>query len=119
MIETEMVKSSFYTYYVIKGTDILHREEGPAVEWNDGRKDWYINGMRHRVDGPAAIYSDGTKEWYLNGMPHREDGPAATYYNGKVDWYLNGVSYSKEEWFEALTEEQKSKALYSEYFIRG
>ena len=22
----------------------LHREDGPAVEWVDGSKEWYING---------------------------------------------------------------------------
>ena len=26
------------------GTDELHREDGPAVEWADGSKFWYING---------------------------------------------------------------------------
>jgi hypothetical protein len=32
---------------------------------------------------------------------------------------LNGRIYTKEAWFEALNEEQKAKALYSEYFIGG
>ena len=26
-----------------------------------------INGKRHREDGPALEFADGTKEWYLNG----------------------------------------------------
>ncbi len=140
MIEVEKHVRSDRTVYCIKGTDILHREDGPAielvdgrrewlvngklhredgpaVEWPDGSKCWYINGRQHRVSGPALEWSDGAKEWYINGKIHREDGPAAIYSNGKVDWYLNGVSYSKEEWFEALTKKQKVKALYSEYFI--
>ena len=25
---------------------ILHREDGPAVEWWDGRKSWYLNGEK-------------------------------------------------------------------------
>lgn len=25
-------------------TDLLHRVDGPAVEWSDGRDFWYING---------------------------------------------------------------------------
>ena len=24
--------------------DELHREDGPAVEWNDGTNWWYLNG---------------------------------------------------------------------------
>ena len=50
---------------------------------------------------------------------HREDGPAVIYSDGHLEWCLNGEFFSKEEWFEALTEEQKAKALYSEYFIKG
>ena len=27
---------------------------------------WYLNGNRHRVDGPAIEYANGDKRWYLN-----------------------------------------------------
>jgi hypothetical protein len=50
-----------------------HREDGPAVEWNDGDKWWYINGERHREDGPAVEFSNGYKEWYLNGIEYSEE----------------------------------------------
>jgi len=34
----------------------LHREGGlPAVEWTDGTKRWYLNGVRYRID-----------EWIMN-----------------------------------------------------
>ena len=42
----------------------LHRTDGPAVEWSDGYKSWYINGKRHRTDGPAIERLNGSKEWY-------------------------------------------------------
>jgi hypothetical protein len=29
-------------------------------------KGWYINGKRHREDGPAIEYSDGDKYWYID-----------------------------------------------------
>jgi hypothetical protein len=143
MIEVEKLIKHGKTFYYIKGTKTLHREDGPAVIWQDGTKFWYYNGKRHREDGPAYIEKrNGYKEWYNNGKLHREDGPArerhdgikAWYLNGKchrldgpavisndgeVKWYLNGIPYSKEKWFEELTEEQKEKALYSEYFIRS
>jgi len=49
-----------------------HRTDGPAIEWNNGTKSWFINGERHREDGPAVEYSNGTKEWYLNGIEYSE-----------------------------------------------
>ena len=39
----------------------LHREDGPAIEYHNGNKHWYINGVRHRTDGPACEDSDGSK----------------------------------------------------------
>ena len=32
----------------------------------NGDKRWYLNGNFHRTDGPAVEYSDGTKYWFLN-----------------------------------------------------
>ena len=72
----------------------LHREDGPAVEWNSGDKEWFLNGQRHREDGPAAEYANG-KFWYLNDQQHREDGPAAEYADGCKFWYLNGKRLTK------------------------
>jgi hypothetical protein len=31
-----------------------------------GNKTWYLNGQRHRTDGPACEWSDGSKSWYLH-----------------------------------------------------
>ena len=55
---------------------VLHREDGPAVEWADGDKSWYVDGRIHRTDGPAIEGKDGSKFWYTNGELHRTDGPA-------------------------------------------
>ena len=45
----------------------LHREDGPAIEWNDGSKVWYLHDQRHRLDGPAVYYVNGTKAWWYHG----------------------------------------------------
>lgn len=45
----------------------LHRTDGPAVEWEDGRTEWYLNDKLHREDGPAIEWPDGSKFWYFNG----------------------------------------------------
>jgi len=81
---------------------------------------WYRHGILHREDGPAIEYTDGKKSWWINGKLHREDGPAVEWGDGKIEWLLNGTSFkTKEEWFEALSENQKMKAIYSEHFIGG
>ena len=30
-------------------------------------KEWYVNGKLHREDGPAVEWEDGSKSWYVNG----------------------------------------------------
>ena len=32
-----------------------------------GTKWWYLNGGPHRENGPAVEYANGSKEWWLNG----------------------------------------------------
>ena len=57
-------------YYLYDGIT-LHNEHGPAVDYKNGSKYWYVNGERHREDGPAAIvfYEDGSMDeyFYFNG----------------------------------------------------
>ncbi|MFA5024128.1 MAG: hypothetical protein WC523_04190 [Patescibacteria group bacterium] len=74
-----------------------HREDGPAIECANGTKEWYINSLHHREDGPACEYANGDKYWYLNGQRHREDGPAIERSDGGKEWYLDGIEYTEEE----------------------
>ncbi len=67
----------------------VHKEKGPAIEYNNGTKCWYKNGEHHRLDGPAIEHSDGTKYWWLDGR-----------------------LYSEEKWFEALTFEKQIAYLF-------
>jgi hypothetical protein len=53
-------------YYSDRKMTILHREDGPAIEYDNGGKSWWFNGKRHREDGPAIEEPYGYKEWYLN-----------------------------------------------------
>ncbi len=46
---------------------LLHRTDGPAIEWVSGTKSWWVNGLRHRTDAPAIEYSNGMREWWING----------------------------------------------------
>ena len=91
------VTDEFTKYFDFNNPDRLHREDGPAIEYENGTKEWYVNGQRHREDGPAAEYENGTKEWNVNGQLHRSDGPAVEYADGSKEWYVNGQSVTEKE----------------------
>jgi hypothetical protein len=75
----------------------LHREDRPALEYNNGDKSWYINGKCHREDGPAVELIGGYKAWYINGLRHREDGPSIEWEDGNKTWYLNDIRCTEKE----------------------
>jgi hypothetical protein len=91
---TVTIENGTTTWHNSKGQ--LHREDGPAVEWANGTKMWYLNGEFHREDGPAVEYANGTKWWYRNGQRHREDGPAIEYADGTKEWYRNDQLHRKD-----------------------
>ena len=71
----------------------------------NGAKEWRIDGLLHREDGPAIEYGNGTKAWFLNGKIHREDGPAVERADGTTEWYLNSASFGSkrpENWEELV-----------------
>ena len=44
MMEYKVVVSEDATLWYKPGTDERHREDGPAIEFADGYKAWYLNG---------------------------------------------------------------------------
>jgi hypothetical protein len=40
---------------------------GVLKKYPDGGKSYYLNGNLHREDGPAIEFLGGYKEWYING----------------------------------------------------
>lgn len=91
-----LVVSSTGTRLYHNNAGQLHRIGGPAVEWIDGDKEWFVEDELHREDGPAIELSNGTKKWYRKGKLHREDGPAVEYPYGEKQWWLNGQRIYKE-----------------------
>ena len=65
---------------------------------------WYYNAANqlHRENGPAIEYADGAKRWYQNGLLHRTDGPAVVGSYGHMEWYINGVEMSEAEFNQAV-----------------
>ena len=106
-------------YYKDPNFGIVHRVDGPAIEYADGSEAWYLNDQLHRVGGPAITLSltcdkpfytmeialhAGDKAWYQNNKLHRTDGPAVERNNGTQLWYINGNKLSPKE-----IKEQKQK----------
>ena len=82
-----------------------HRLDGPACEYTEGSKKWYVNGKRHRLDGPAIERNDGFKFWFVNGKCHKLDGPALEYaIIGRKVWYINDIEVNKEDYPKAVKE---------------
>ena len=66
----------------------------------NGDKIWRNSaGQLHRTDGPAIEYADGTKWWYIHGQLHRTDGPAIERANGTKYWWFNDQQYTEEEYY--------------------
>jgi hypothetical protein len=80
-----------------------HRDNGPAIERVNGRKYWYQNSKLHRVSGPAIEYEDGSKEWFQNGKQHRLSGPAVEYPGVYKEWWIEGIQYSEEKYNKILS----------------
>ena len=47
----KQIKEDVVRYY--DENDELHRIDGPAVEYTNGSKYWFVEGKYHRLDGPA------------------------------------------------------------------
>lgn len=90
-----------------------HREDGPAVIWNNGDREWWLNDRLHRDnDKPAVIQCMGLKQWCQFGKLHREDGPAVINPSGERKFFINGVQIDK---MNSLFEKAHNK--YPERFI--
>ncbi len=90
-------------YYVLKNSN-LDLSDKNIKEVNDDLKElnskfYYKGKLIHREDGPAIDLDNGTKVWYKNGLKHREDGPAIEWKNGDKYYYINGTEISKKNFY--------------------
>lgn len=46
------------------GRGLFHRIGGPAIKGPDFEQ-WCVNSCLHREDGPAVIFDNGYKEWWI------------------------------------------------------
>lgn len=75
---------------------------GEMHDHRDGTKQYFNKyGKLHRENGPAFIFLNG-KQWWYNGKLHREDGPACEYITGFNVYYIYGKSYSEESYWQII-----------------
>lgn len=56
-----------------RANGMLHREDGPAWEtvstvYLPASRQWFVNNKLHRLDGPAVEWANGEKQWWVNGV---------------------------------------------------
>lgn len=121
MEKLDIITTEYGNFSFKHKTSALHKLGGSAVEYEDGNKEWWVNGARiclnqeenelydivesgtykiyykkgsnifHRLDGPA-IKTHSRKEWWVYGIRHREDGPALVHMDS-VCWYNKGLKH--------------------------
>lgn len=68
--------------------------EGSAFGWGII---YFEDGFCHRENGPAVLWQDGLEEWWREGKQHRTDGPAIKWENERNDkmeeWWIEGNNY--------------------------
>jgi hypothetical protein len=82
---------------------ILHRVDGPAVEYTNGSREWRVDGKLHRIGGPAIEYT-GVGEWWVDGKMHRTDGPAVEYTGGSKEWWIDHERYTEYDFNKLIKE---------------
>jgi hypothetical protein len=90
---------------------VLHREDGPALIYNNGEENWYKRGRLHRENGLPAIIKKEYKLYMVNGRRHNEYGPGYENIDGTVWWYLNNIKYIEEEQYQKELIKLKLKRL--------
>ena len=99
MIEIEKVTKNSCTCYYKKGTETLHREDGPAVTFHGGISYWYKDGYL------PVVHPDGRINFYLNGVE----------FKNKSEF----IKKLTEEFFNSLSDDDKIRLLFSPYFIKS
>lgn len=89
---------TIYDYLISGEAEIVDAEEDcVCFKARVGNIRWYKNGIIHRNNGPALQWTEGTDCYYKDGFLHRENGPAI---DGRAIsvWYINGIKqYSRNK----------------------
>lgn len=78
-----------------------------------GNINWFLNDQYHREDGPAIECTDGRKEWWIHGKRHRENGPAVEFPYAPNIWFLNHSEISESEFNQWRMKQDLNEKLHS------
>ena len=82
----------------------IRKSLGNRNEWRN------TEGQLHREDGPAIEYADGRKSYYQNGKLHKEDGPALEWHRGKKKhWFLYDNELTEQEFNKFIAKKRINK----------
>lgn len=56
---------------------------------------WVVKGQFHREDGPAIVYDNGGASWWRHDKLHRIGGPAVECEFGNHLWYIDGKQFTQ------------------------
>ncbi len=79
---------------------LQHRENGPAYEGRYESKEYWINGKIHNANGPAIEDDFGYRAYYKNNKRHRLDGPAIEGPDVENEYYIDDKQLSEEEFIQ-------------------
>lgn len=68
----------------INDNDQFHREDGPAIIWRNGRKEWRVDGERFMTYEADGVYTMNTI--YLAYESHSPNGNRSMVRNGEDIW---------------------------------
>jgi len=97
---------SYENYYNLSDEE---RKAKPYFVEGQNFYPWFPPGRNYILG--SISYDNGIKNWIVNGQNHREDGPAIIHSDGSKAWYLNGIIYTFEEWLEKLNKSDEEKVF--------
>jgi len=67
----------------------MREKKSSCLTYINGTKNWWmntwcLNGSLHREDGPAVEFADGNKAWYLNDKKYIEQDFYRELYKRKI-----------------------------------
>lgn len=70
---------------------LLHRDNGPSIEFKSGVQWWFQQGKLHRIDGPA-ILDKKHKEYWINGNRASDEETK----NIKRNYWIKKMTYGNK-----------------------
>lgn len=84
----------------------MHRDDGPAVVFPDGSKQWRRLNALHRTDGPAVENADGSKQWWIDGRK----------YDDLTQWAKWALKYEGKECTKEMIEQKIQSVMQQDLF---